>query len=158
MDAQFHSLITSIDNDLRAWSYYLTKNKEDANDLYQDCMVKLYTNASKFQKDSNIKAWSLTIMRNLFLNDIKKKKKMPKSDIDEYGYLIDSKSPSAVDQISYKEILSEIKKLPQTLATTFNMFTNGFKYHEIAEELQIPIGTVKSRINTTRKMLQASLN
>jgi RNA polymerase sigma-70 factor (ECF subfamily) len=154
----FSTLVSSIENDLKAWSLYLTKNPEDAKDLYQDCMIKIYTNSNKFEKDSNIKAWGLTIMRNLFLNNLKKKNRMHTTEISDQVQVSESNASSPLQQIFYKELKAQINKLPKALAQTFNMFTAGFKYHEIADELNIPIGTVKSRINTTRKMLQASLN
>lgn len=154
----FNALVNNITSDLRAWSLYLTKNPEEAKDLYQDCMIKIYTHSHQFKENSNIKAWSLTIMRNLFLNQVKKQNKMRTNDISEHSHLVDQSQPNPLQQLFYQEITQEIKRLPKTLSETFSLFTQGYKYHEIADELQVPIGTVKSRINTTRKMLQATLN
>ena len=140
----------------------LTKNQEDAEDLLQETMVKAITYQEKYQPNTNFKAWLQTIMKNTFINDYRKAKRAntvvtTRNDVEVLDFV-----PAAVDltpesTLETKEINKVIEALSNNLRVPFTMHLKGFKYHEIAEHLNIPIGTVKSRIYLAKQSLMEDL-
>jgi RNA polymerase sigma-70 factor (ECF subfamily) len=144
---------------LHAFAYKLTGDFTDAQDLYQDTAFKVLKNADKFKPGTNFKAWSSTIMRNIFINDYRKKKRRGViTDSTDNNYYINSGDQTVVNggerSLRYEEIVELIDDLPQNLKEPFLMSYNGFKYDEIAEKLDAPLGTIKSRIFFARKSLK----
>ncbi|MFW5822827.1 MAG: sigma-70 family RNA polymerase sigma factor, partial [Tangfeifania sp.] len=147
---------------LRYYALSLTSDSEKANDLLQETMLKALTYRDKFKENTNFKAWIYTIMRNTFINDYRRNVKRK----DTFDYMsndihiaqsIDKVYPSPDSFYNSKEIMANIEALEDEYRVPFNMFLEGYKYKEIAEELELPLGTVKSRIFFTRKKLEKSL-
>ncbi|MFN9582104.1 MAG: RNA polymerase sigma factor, partial [Bacteroidota bacterium] len=148
---------------LRHYAYQLTRNVEDTNDLVQDTMLKALTYQDKFTDGTNLKGWLYTIMKNTFINNYRRMvKRTTFIDQTDNDYYLDSVSHSVknvADQtFMMKDIERAIDALPVSLKKPFTMNFKGFKYHEIAEILNIPIGTVKTRIFVARRQLREQLN
>lgn len=140
----------------------LTANRNDAQDLMQDTTLKVLDNQEKFVDNVNFKGWVLTIMRNIFINNyhkIVRTQTVVDQDIDLYNLDIMNDSgfdnPDGAYQI--QEITSAIESLNEELKVPFSMFVSGYKYNEIAEALDVPLGTVKSRIFFARQELKKKL-
>lgn len=147
---------------LKPFALKLTKDNEQANDLLQETMLKAITNKEKFTQGTNLKAWLYTIMRNTFITNYQRLARR-NTFIDSTANLhyINS-SDNVVDNKAFanftiQDINQAIGKLDETYSTPFMLHFKGFKYHEIAEKLEIPIGTVKNRIHLARKELKDSL-
>jgi len=148
---------------LRHYAYQLTRNVEDTNDLVQDTLLKAFTYQNKFTDGTNLKGWLYTIMKNTFINNYRRMvKRNTFIDQTDNDYYLDSESVSVKNQGEIKFIINDIEeaidKLPLSLKKPFTMNFNGFKYHEIAEILHIPIGTVKTRIFVAKRHLREELN
>lgn len=154
-NAQF-SQLTSM---LQAFAYNLTKNQEDAKDLFQETAYRAMSNRDKFHAGTNLKAWLFTIMKNIFINNYRRKVKGGiVSDNSENQYYLNSSSNAvqnrADSDIMMKELNNMVESLDDTLKVPFVRYYHGFKYQEIADELKLPLGTVKSRIFFARKALK----
>ncbi|MEI6594900.1 MAG: RNA polymerase sigma factor [Bacteroidota bacterium] len=148
---------------LRHYAYQLTRNVEDTNDLVQDTLLKAFTYQDKFTDGTNLKGWLYTIMKNTFINNYRRMvKRNTFIDQTDNDYYLDSEALSVKNQGEIKFILKDIEeaidKLPLNLKKPFTMNFSGFKYHEIAEILHIPIGTVKTRIFVAKRELREQLN
>lgn len=159
---EFDNKFESLTPSLNAFAYNLTKNTEDAKDLYQETAFRAMTNRDKFKPGTNLKAWLFTIMKNIFINNYRKKmKKNTIVDSTENLYYINSGS-TMVDNDAGRNILideleSMIDKLDESTKTPFMMHFTGYKYQEIADALELPLGTVKSRIFFARKALKDNI-
>jgi RNA polymerase sigma-70 factor (ECF subfamily) len=148
---------------LRHYAYQLTRNVEDTNDLVQDTLLKAFTYQDKFTDGTNLKGWLYTIMKNTFINNYRRMvKRNTFIDQTDNDYYLDSESLSVKNQGEIKFIMKDIEvaidELPMNLKKPFTMNYSGFKYHEIAEILHIPIGTVKTRIFVAKRELREKLN
>ena len=147
---------------LRRFAYNLTKNSEEAKDLYQETAFRAMSNRDKFRPGTNFKAWLLTIMKNIFINNYRKRAKS-NTIIDSTDNLYYINSGSAVIQnqadsnIMMDELEGMVEKLDDTLRVPFEMHYVGYKYQEIADKLRLPLGTVKSRIFFARKALKSMI-
>ena len=156
---EFSSRFNKLTNLLQSFAYNLTKNSEDAKDLYQETAFRALTNRDKFRPDTNFKAWTFTIMKNIFINNYRKKVKANTiMDSTDNMYYINSGS-NAVDNradsnIMMEELYKMVGMLEETVRVPFLMHYQGYKYQEIAEQLDMPLGTVKSRIFFARKELK----
>jgi len=144
---------------MRAYSLNLTGNMPDANDLYQSTALRIISNAEKFKQGTNFKAWAMTIMRNIFINNYRRKiRQREVNDPTSNNYFLNSGSSTIKNNgetnLAYKELLKMVSALPTNIKRPFWMAYKGFKYDEIAEELDAPIGTIKSRIFFARQKLQ----
>lgn len=159
MIATINSQLNEITNSLRAFSLKLTGNDVDAHDLYQDTAYRIMSNADKFRQGTNFKAWAVTIMRNIFINNYRKKVRRG-TILDETpnNYYLNSGAVTIQNDgesnASYKELLKMVAKLPEEFKRPFWMAYQGYKYDEIAEELDAPLGTIKSRIFFARRKLR----
>ncbi|MBK7029317.1 MAG: RNA polymerase sigma factor [Bacteroidales bacterium] len=145
-----HKLISLHDN-LHYYANMLTSNREEAKDLIQDTYLKALANRDKFADDTNLKAWTYTIMKNTFINNYRRNQKANTiiDSTEDFFYLnISCKSEfaSPESKFSEKEIKKSISRLAPDQRLPFEMHNDGFKYKEIADSLNISIGTVKSRI------------
>ncbi len=147
-----------VEKYLKNFALYMTKNRTEAEDLYQETVLKVLTKGHLFKENTNFKAWCATIMRNLFINGYRRKKQANVVlDYSNNNHYIDS--GQTVDNtgegtISYKELVHLINKLSKALSVPFLMRFRGYKYEEIAEALDLPMGTVKSRIFLARRQLK----
>ena len=157
-DAKFDYLTGS----LNSFAYNLTKNVEDAKDLYQETAFRAMTNREKFKPGTNFKAWTFTIMKNIFINNYRKRmKRNTIIDLTENEFFINSGDRTVDNNAGRNILMKELHKMIDTLEGTvkepFMMHYSGFKYQEIAEKLKLPLGTVKSRILLARKALKAKI-
>ncbi|MCI5083889.1 MAG: RNA polymerase sigma factor [Saprospiraceae bacterium] len=160
---QIQEQLNSVSNSLRAFSLKLTGNNDDAEDLYQDTALRIITNADKYNQGTNFKAWAVTIMRNIFINNYRKKvRRNLIIDQTPNNYFLNSGDRTVENngesQVTYDELLGMVNQLPEDFRVPFMMAYQGFKYDEIAEELDSPLGTIKSRIFFARKKLQKMYN
>lgn len=156
---EFNYSIAQTSKSLKPFAMRLTRNADDANDLLQDTMVKALKNREKFTDGTNLKAWLYTIMKNTFITNYQRLVRQKTFvDSSEDAYLINSLAYSSSNQAYSSLIMEDINKaisiIEEAHSKPFMMYYRGFKYHEIAEKLNIPIGTVKNRIHLARKQLQ----
>jgi len=156
---QIYDQLESISHSLRAFSLKLTGNNVDAEDLYQDTALRIINNADKYRPNTNFKAWAVTIMRNIFINNYRKKvRRGVLLDQTPNNYYINSGdetvSNGGESNVTYGELMKMVNALPEDFRVPFWMAYQGYKYDEIAEELDAPLGTIKSRIFFARKKLQ----
>lgn len=154
---EFNEALIGIENNLHSFAMSFTRNNEDAKDLTQETMLKAITYRSYYAPQTNFKAWVFTIMRNIFINQYRRKVKSGtifdhSADLFLLSNATDG-SNSTYNYILAKELNKQIGQLTDEYKRPFQMHHHGFKYKEIADELNIPIGTVKSRIFIARKKL-----
>ena len=154
--------LINVQNDLLRFAYKLTANHEDANDLLQETSLKALDNEEKYAAETNFKGWMYTIMRNIFINNYRKVVR-DQTFVDQTDNLYhlnlpqDASYESTERAYDLKEMHRVVNKLPKEYRVPFAMHVSGFKYREIAEKLNLPLGTVKSRIFFTRQKLQEDL-
>jgi len=160
---EFDSKFDLLTMALRSFAFNLTKNDEDAKDLYQETAFRAMTNRDKFRPGTNFKAWCYTIMKNIFINNYRKKvKRKTILDSTDNDYYLNSGSSAVLNHagsnIMMKELNRMVESLDDSIKKPFLMHFDGFKYQEIANELSLPLGTVKSRIFFARKALKDMVN
>jgi RNA polymerase sigma-70 factor, ECF subfamily len=159
---EFQETIQTYDQQLRPFAYNLVKNKEECEDLIQDTLYRAMVNREKFAEGTNLRAWLFTIMRNIFINNYRRKKlQKTVADGSDNQYLINN-NKSTVSNESDRSFLSEeiskaMAQVSQDFVAPFMMYFSGYKYQEIADYFHLPLGTVKSRIFFARRELQAHL-
>jgi len=159
---QFNTALLGLQDKLLFYAISLTTDKEKAQDLLQETCLKALTYRDKFVSNTNFKAWIYTIMKNTFINNYRRNVKT-KNTFDgtnnefHLKFHKDKNDQSPESIYSSKEIIKCINALEDEYKVPFNMFLEGFKYKEIAEDLHLPLGTIKSRIFFTRKKLEKSL-
>ncbi len=158
---EFNEALIGMENNLHSFAMSFTRNREDAQDLTQETMMKAITYRNYYTPQTNFKAWVFTIMRNIFINQYRRKVKSGQIfDHSKELYLLNNSGDnkfSPMNEISQNEINKQIAKLEDDYKTPFILHFEGFKYKEIADRLSIPIGTVKSRIFIARKKLMDCL-
>jgi len=160
---EFEDRFTQLSSVLHSFAYNLTKNVEDSRDLYQETAFRALNNKEKFRYGTNFKAWLFTIMKNIFINNYRKKvKKNTIMDSTDNMYFLNSGDQqiknSAESNIMLKELNTMVSSLDDSLKVPFLKHYEGFKYQEIADELALPLGTVKSRIFFARKELKSMIH
>jgi RNA polymerase sigma factor (sigma-70 family) len=155
---EFNNELLSLKQPLEYFALSLTRDNDDAQDLVQDTFVKAITYKEKFEEQTNLKAWLYTIMKNTFINNYRRAAKantIIDSTDDLYFLNLSKKSEADSPEAIYgeKEINKKVNALEAEYRVPFMMHFKGFKYKEIADELNLPIGTVKSRIFLARKKL-----
>lgn len=159
---EFNHAVQTQYKPLRGYAMKLVQDVEDANDLVQETMLKAFKNKDKFAEGTNLKGWLYTIMKNIFINNYRR---MVNSNIftddTENQYYINSMSNSgkngAESRLALGDIHKAIDSLSDNLKKPFMMSFQGYKYEEIAQNLSIPLGTVKIRIHNARHKLQDAL-
>ncbi|NQU84395.1 MAG: sigma-70 family RNA polymerase sigma factor [Mariniphaga sp.] len=160
---QFNNALLGLQDKLHYYALSLTTDQERANDLLQETFLKALTYREKFTQNTNFKAWIYTIMKNTFINDYRRNVKT-KNTFDgtnndfHLKFSKDKMYPGPDSFYSSKEINKSINALENEYRVPFTMFLEGYKYKEIANKLELPLGTVKSRIFFTRKKLEKSLS
>ena len=127
--------------------------------MFQETLFRALANKDKYNVGTNLKAWLYTIMRNIFINNYRRKAKQntifdntPNDFLLDYNQV--TTSNSAVSTLQLKEIQEAVHELPDIFRKPFLLYFEGFKYHEIADMLKEPLGTIKSRIHFARKLLK----
>lgn len=155
----FQENLTKLQDNLLNFAYKLTSNRDDAYDLLQDTTLKALDNEDKYADNTNFKGWVFTIMRNLFINNYRRNARAATIvDTTDNLYHLNLSQESGLespeDSYGAKEITSAIAEFSDEYRIPFSMHVAGYKYSEIAEEMDLPLGTVKSRIFFARKKLQ----
>lgn len=163
LTADFNKEISDLQGVLLNFAFKLTKNAEDTKDLYQETAYRALVNKNKFREGTNIKAWLFTIMRNIFINNYRKKVKSNTIfDATDNQFYINSSTSKVANDASSKIMMDELQllvdNLDDALRIPFLMYFYGYKYQEISEQLDLPLGTVKSRIFFARKELKDSID
>jgi len=156
----FYRQLLSLQPSLERFAMSLTANSEDAKDLVQETLLKALTYQSKYQSNTNLKAWMFTIMKNTFINSYRKTIKHGMVlDGSTNQYIMNSRLTHLTpdSDMAHDEVNRKINQLEPEFRIPFQMHTAGFKYKEIAEKLDLKIGTVKSRIFFSRQKLMAAL-
>ncbi len=165
-DKEFMPHIDSMYN----FAYRLTNDEDDANDLVQDTYLKAFRFINSFQKGTNAKAWLFRILKNSFINDYRKKSKEPSkvdyqevemvynsADEPQYDGTVDLRTES-VQELIGDEVANALNGLPVDFRTVLILCDiEGFTYEEMAKILDIPIGTVRSRLHRARNLLKEKL-
>ncbi|NQZ74787.1 MAG: sigma-70 family RNA polymerase sigma factor [Ekhidna sp.] len=164
-DGEFMPHIDSMYN----FAYRLTFDEDDAKDLVQDTYMKAYRFINSFQEGTNAKAWLYRILKNSFINGYRKKSKQPSKvdyqEVEQFYNSEDTPSNSTVDlrlETTKDMIGDEISNALNSLAIDFRTVVilcdlEGFTYEEMAKILDIPIGTVRSRLHRARNLLREKL-
>jgi len=160
---EFNTRILKEKSSLKNFALSLTHNLDDASDLLQDTYLKAITYRAKFEESTNIKAWLFTIMKNTFINayrrNVKTKKLIIKGDDIAMNRAFKQNSYDHSDsRMNAKEIIRQIETLEDQYKVPFTRYYNGFKYEEIAHQMKLPLGTIKSRIFIARKLLMKALS
>ena len=159
---EFQEKLNQLSSVLNTFAYNLTKNVEDAKDLFQETAFRALSNRDKFRPGTNFKAWLFTIMKNIFINNYRKKMKSNTiQDSTDNMYYINAGgmvSNHAESNIMMAELQRMIDSLDETLRIPFVLHYEGHKYQEIADSLELPLGTVKSRIFFARKELKEMIH
>ncbi len=159
---EFNQMLVNNAEFLKPFAITLTRDSEAAKDLFQETLFRALANKDKYSVGTNIKAWLYTIMRNLFINNYRRKVKQNTIfDSTPNDFLINQTQSvvanNAESNLRLKDIQEAIHNLPQIFRNPFLLYFDGFKYHEIADMLGEPLGTIKSRIHFARKLLKTQI-
>ena len=159
---KFQDRLLGLQDNLLNFAYMLTANREEAKDLLQDTTLKALDNEDKYIDNVNFKGWVFTIMRNIFINNYRRVVRNQTiidqtEDLYHLNLPQDSGFASPEGSFTVKEITTAINSFSEEYRKPFSMHVAGYKYHEIAEKMDLPLGTVKSRIFFARQRLQEML-
>jgi RNA polymerase sigma-70 factor (ECF subfamily) len=151
------------------FAFHLTYNEDDANDLVQETFLKAYRFIDSYQQGTNSKAWLFKILKNAFINEYRRKSKQPsRVDYDDVVSYHDTDDEGHVEYLDLRqelfqgmigdEITKALNELPVDFKTVILLCDiEGFSYEEIAKIIDIPIGTVRSRLHRARNILKEEL-
>ena len=156
---KFQSNLMQLQGNLLNFAYMLTSNRDDAYDLLQDTTLKALDNEDKYAENTNFKGWVFTIMRNIFINNYRRSVRsatVVDTTDNLYHLNLSQESGFETPEESYGagEITAAINEFSDEYRIPFSMHVAGYKYNEIADHMNLPLGTVKSRIFFARKKLQ----
>ena len=153
--------LLNIKDNMLGFAYSLTNNEEEAMDLFQDTALKVLDSRDKYIDKSNFAGWVFTIMRNIFINNYRRslRNKVVLEDDDNCYSLpyINNTTDNSCDIHTLNDINIVLKSFSKDYSVPLSMFIIGYKYVEIAECMNMPLGTVKSRIHIARCKLQKAL-
>jgi len=160
---EFSQALISNADYLKPFAITLTRDSETAKDLLQETMYRALANREKYNSGTNIKAWLYTIMRNIFINDYRRRSKQNTIfDATPNDFLLDHNQPRIANDaesiLVMKDVQAAIHHLPEIFRDPFLLYFEGYKYNEIATILTEPLGTIKSRIHFARKLLKEQLS
>jgi RNA polymerase sigma factor (sigma-70 family) len=159
---EFNQMLVNNAEFLKPFAITLTRDTEAAKDLFQETLYRAIANKDKYNVGTNIKAWLYTIMRNIFINNYRRKAKQNTIfDSTPNEFLLNQNQAvtanAAEVNLRLKDIQQAIHNLPEIFRNPFLLYFDGFKYHEIADMLNEPLGTIKSRIHFARKLLKTQI-
>ena len=154
--------IIDMRDTLRTFTRKFTADQDESLDLVQDTILKALSYKSKFKENVNLKGWLFTIMRNTFINNYRKaRRSKTTTDTTKELYYLNVEDTHTFSRpgskFEYEEVWRNVHEIREELLVPFKMHTSGYKYNEIADHLNIPIGTVKNRIFHARKEIQKKL-
>lgn len=158
----FQQQLLALQRNMLNFAYTLTSNREDAYDLLQETSLRVLDSEDKYNSDTNFKGWVFTIMRNLFINGYRANlRSAVVVDRSDDLYQLNMSQESGLETpdgaVTVKEINAVLASFNAEYREPFTMFVQGYKYTEIAQNLHLPLGTVKSRIYQARQKLQKML-
>lgn len=160
---EFDQILVNNAEFLKPVSITLTRNPEAAKDLFQETLLRALANKDKYNVGTNIKAWLYVIMRNIFINNYRRRAKQntifdntPTDFLLNYNQALTANE--AESNLGLKDIQQTVNNLPEIFRNPFLLYFDGLKYNEIAESLGEPLGTIKSRIHNARKLLKTKMN
>lgn len=168
-DAEFEAEFMPHIDALYNFAYRLSQSEDDANDLVQETYMKAYRFFDSYQKGTNAKAWVFRILKNSFINEFRKKSKQPAkvdyNEVEGYYNSDDTEVEATVDlrvdtvkEMMGDEVMLAINSLDVNFRTIIILSDlEGFKYEEMAKILDIPVGTVRSRLHRARNLLKDKL-
>jgi len=151
------------------FAFHLTNNEEDAHDLVQDTFLKAYRFINSYQQGTNAKAWLFKILKNSFINEYRRKTRQPNEvDYEDFVTYHESDEAAPVGDLDLRddlfrgllgdEVTRALNDLPVDFRTVILLCdVEGFSYEEIAKIVDIPIGTVRSRLHRARNLLKENL-
>ena len=151
------------------FAYHLTLNEEDANDLVQDTFLKAFRFINSYERGTNAKAWLFKILKNSFINEYRRKTRQPgEVDFEEYVAFQDAEEGTGVGDLDMRdeifkgligdEVTQAMNELPVDFRTILILCDiEGFSYEEMAKIIDIPIGTVRSRLHRARNLMKEKL-
>lgn len=158
---EFNQHLVSLRSQLYYFALGLTKDRDDAQDLVQESILRALSYRNLFRDSTNFKAWIYTIVRNTFINGhrrlTRKRAIIQVGEQDLSRSTWQSQATTTENLVVRSELERSLDRLTEEFRIPFLMHHEGFKYHEIAERMRIPVGTVKSRIHQARQRLQAML-
>ncbi len=156
---EFNTLLMNNADYLKPFAITLTRDTETAKDLLQETMYRALANQEKYNVGTNIKAWLYTIMRNIFINNYRRKSKQNTVlDNTANEFLLNHNQFAVANpaemNLKLKDLQLAVHQLPDIFRNPFQLYFEGYKYNEIAVLLKEPLGTIKSRIHFARKLLK----
>jgi RNA polymerase sigma-70 factor (ECF subfamily) len=160
---EFSEQLLNLEQGLLKYAYRLKLDNADARDLVQETFLKAILSRDKFVDNGYLKAWTITIMRNTFINNYRHNIiQNTHCDRTDESFFINQTKSSGSDNpdsaYSVMEITKCIEQLKDKFRVPFKMYIAGYRYREIADTINLKIGTVKSRIFLARKLLMVQLN
>ncbi|MDR2037030.1 MAG: RNA polymerase sigma factor [Bacteroidales bacterium] len=160
--SEFNHQLLEFGDRLSRFAVRLTADKDNAKDLLQETYLKALSCKEQFANETNLMAWTYTIMKNTFINSYRKasQQKVIFDNTKDLFFLNQDRDSSNISPESVfqeKEINRAIEALSNEYKVPFRLYTQGYKYKEISDMLGLKIGTVKSRIFFTRKKLSGML-
>ena len=172
-DADFKSLLERVLEPAYRTAYHLTRNEADAEELVQEAALLAFKGFARFKPGTNFKAWFFTILRNRFISTYRKKQREIKTvELEdapelymytksmESGLSAQTREPAkyVIEQLDAEQVATALSELPMEFREAATLyFTQDMSYHDIAEVLGVPVGTVRSRLHRGRKLLQKKL-
>ncbi len=160
--ADFTNNVTKFGYSLQPFALSLTRDMDDSHDLIQETLLRALSSQGKFIDGTNLKAWLYTIMKNIFINNYRKTRNRNTTFVSGYDMQGINNTGTSITNRGESDIAMEnlalaVNLLNSEFKVPFMLHYQGFKYHEIANRLTLPIGTVKSRIHFARKELKKKL-
>ena len=159
---EFNTSVIDCTIFLKRYALSLERNLNNAEDLLQETILRALMNKDKIYENTNMKAWLYTIMKNVFINNYRRNKKIRTiMEINDYKNVKSDSATSRNDGVTNVEMAylnGELKSLSSGFRVPFLMYYTGYKYEEIASKLRLPLGTVKSRIHFARRAMQKKLD
>jgi RNA polymerase sigma-70 factor (ECF subfamily) len=145
---------------LKPFAITLTRDQEEAKDLFQETLYRALANVDKYNGGTNVKAWLYTIMRNIFINNYRRKARhrtIHFTAAEDLGNAQPVSTDHPENRIEVKNIFRLVHRLPEIFRYPFLLYFDGYRYHEISEIMKEPLGTIKSRIHFARKFLKSEI-
>lgn len=159
---EFCSQLIGLEQSLLKYAYRFNLKRADAKDLVQETYLRVLINREKYVDNKKFKSWAFTIMKNAFVDRYRRGlSKATYTDQLTESFFLSVPEPVGYDnpdsEYQTREIKQNIDKLNDKLKLPFKMYVEGYKYSEIADELDLKIGTVKNRIFLSRKHLMSQM-
>ncbi len=161
--SEFYNQLIGLEEKLLRYAYHFTANKEDARDLVQETYLRALLYRRQFQESTNLQAWTYEIMKNTYFNNYRKISRQRTifdntADLFFFNQNKDTFNTSPDSALRVKEINSAIQRLGNPNRTLVEMYLEGYKYKEMSQSLTVNIGTIKSRLHTSREKLSKLLD